>query len=627
MASQKSNLPLKLSSFNFDMILVFLEKNAVLLFLIFSLYFKQVFITKEINGYFPPYPLMLYPLVFSGLISFLLFVPFFFLKKHKNRSAIFFAFLLSLIILADLTYSHYYNSIPSFAQLNLFGQTKDVAPAVIQVFSFLDLLYFIDLPIAVFLSKKLNNQSKNTIEKKDFLTPAMVLIGIIAIAVAFFYDSDKFIVEAKNNVMDNAIVMEHYGIFGSHFFDIYRNIAFEKITEVEKAEVVEWVKKNIKYPEKNEYTGVAKNKNVIMIQVESLQGFVLGKTVEGQEITPNLNKLLNESHNFDNHYFQMGAGSTSDIDLVTNTSFYPLKDAAAFVKYGRDDFSSLPKELKQLNYSSNVYHGYNRSFWNRETALESLGYEKFFAAESYPKDRIINMGLNDKTFLSTTAELIKNQPKPSFSYVITLSNHFPFHLDDDLKGLKLDRNKYPELSYNYLNTVNYTDQALGEFLDRLKKDGLYDDSVIVLYGDHSAKIDAFNLDNYSFDPMRIEDRRVPFLIKLPNQKKSVRHEQVSSHIDIMPTILNLVGAAPKSLMFGTDLFSGKKTFYSAVSYFDEVTIMSDGKLFRLIAGASTCLNIPDKASANCAKLLTKRAEDQRISDKIIRFNLFNQLGL
>jgi lipoteichoic acid synthase len=91
---------------------------------------------------------------------------------------------------------------------------------------------------------------------------------------------------------------------------------------------------------------------------------------------------------------------------VVNSSYFPLSDAAVFVRFGHDNFTSLPKTLIKNGYSADAYHGFNRNFWNRNVALKSLGYQKFYAADNYPKGFDINMGLDDGTFLVTKRLII-----------------------------------------------------------------------------------------------------------------------------------------------------------------------------------------------------------------------------
>lgn len=623
----------------FSVLKCFFLENYIVLFFMFSLYVELLILIKEINGSFEVFPAIIYPFVFCAISSFLIYSPFFFIRKRKIVYISVFSFIMTSIFVVDLTYFHYFRSIPSVALFDILGQANDVTPAVLKVFSPLDLLYFINIPIAIVIYKVVNKKTKKSKLKGNSkslfrFNAGLVIVGVLLTFLAFFADRNHFLPKAFNNVMDNKILMERYGLLLTHVFDVYRNTdqRFHTISKEEKEKTRKWIQEN-DYPSTvNDKTGVAQGKNIIFIQVESLQGFILDKKVEGQEITPNINKLAKQSYSFDNHFFQLGAGSTSDTDFTVNTSYYPLKDTANFVRYGKDDFTSLPKELKGEGYSAYAYHAYDRNFWNRNTAFRYMGYDKYMARDNYPEGDFINMGLDDKTFLSKTVEYLKEQPKPSFSYIMTLSSHFPFQTEDRLKGLKLDKEKYPEISYNYLENINYTDSALGEFLDKLKGEGLYDDSLIVLYGDHSAKIESFGLDGYSFDSQNVQDRKVPLLMKIPGQSEGFKSHDVSSHIDIMPTVLNLTGTKKDVFTFGRDLFSGSNPFFSSVAYFDDQTIADREKIYRLKGDSSNSCDafregvITVSRGLDCSDLVKRKEQEQKISETIVRNNLFQYVN-
>ena len=388
-------------------------------------------------------------------------------------------------------------------------------------------------------------------------------------------------------------------IDGYRFFE-------EKLTTVppgDRAAVVSWVKENLKSEQPlDDMTGVANGKRVIIVQVESLGTMVVGKDYQGQEITPNLNKLARSSYYFTDARFLIGAGHTSDTDLVVNTSLYPLYDSAAFVRYGKDNYAGLAKVLSQGGYTTAAYHAFNRNFWNRSVALGSLGYLRFYAAESYPLGGTINMkGLADRAFLRETAKYIKVAPPKSLSYAITLSSHYPFAITDETKGLKLNQDSLPPFVGGYLQNVNYTDRALGEFLDQLKSDGLYDDSVIVVYGDHSPTMDDFTAGDLSYKKDSTENRRVPLFIKLPGQTDGVIKKNTVTTQDIMPTILDVLGVKTNARMFGQSLF---------VNQTEALPRCTGGEVIH----AGTV--------ADCAAQVLREKE---MSSKIIKYNLFSEL--
>jgi len=503
-----------------------------------------------------------YGITFGYLSVAILFLPLLFAKKRKNLIVLIIAALISLLILIDNIYFSYFSSLPTAGLLSSASQASDVGLAISGLIQWWMPLYFVDVvfaavtlkPVAVLFDRlrgKFNLPSQNI----------KLSIGLTFIVLAYFCWSiccvgfDK-LAEVIDRGYDTVSTSQYYGIIMAHTIDVARFIKEETshLSTDQEKELSDWVENNKPTQTASLLNGVAKGKNVIMIQVESLGGFALNQKVNGKEVTPNLDKLTSESQYFPNDRFMIGGGHTSDSDFVANTSYFPLTDAATFVLYGRDNFTSLPKVLTSNGYSAYVYHGYNRNFWNRDVALSSLGYQKFYAADNYSKGEKINLGLNDGDFLSETANYIKNQPKPSFSFAITLSSHVPFEITDQTKALGLKTEDYPNQVGGYLENINYTDRMLGKFFDKLKTDGLYNDSLVVVYGDHVPVLSSFTAGTIKYDPNSVQGKEVPLIIKLPNKTTGKIYKNQGTHLDIMPTVLDLMGIKTSSLMFGRSLF-------------------------------------------------------------------------
>ena len=549
-----------------------------------------------------------YGLFFGFLTAAIIYSPLYFIKKQKKNSAIVMAFFISCLLLIDTVYFSYFSTLPTIGLLGSLGQVGDVGPAIGSLMNWWLLLYFIDIVFIMIFSKKIKLYFQSSKEKHgleeigriaSWITVSVtILLLIVAFYCVGFQRLDQFI----DSSYDTSSTAQYYGVLGAHIVDTARFIEEETthLSDQQKDTVIDWVKNNKPTQANDQLTGTAKGKNVIMIQIESLGGFVMNQQINGNEITPNLNKLATTSQFFPNDRFEIGAGHTSDTDFVANSSYFPILDASAFVRFGKDDFSSLPKTLINDGYSAYAYHGYNRNFWNRNVAFNSLGYQKFYAADNYPKGATINMGLNDGDFLSKTAEFIKDQPKPSLSYTITLSSHTPFNITDQTKGLNINTDDYPYLVGGYLQDINYTDRMLGDFFTKLKLEGLYDDSLIIVYGDHTPVLPAFDAGTIKYDPNSVQEKEVPLIIKLPNETQGETHPNTGTHLDIMPTILDLIGIKTNQLMFGQSLFDNSKNNLKVCT--DQVVAFSD--------------------NSNCADTL---ADEKNISEQIIRYNLFNIL--
>ena len=548
---------------------------------------------------------------FSFLTAALIFSPFYFMRRHKNVYTIVLAFILSIVLFLDTIYFSYFESLPTIGLLGSIGQVNDIAPAIVGVFRWSYLLYLIDVIIIITLRRPIARYFKKLKDKRNhvkssIVTPIIVTIAFFGLLINQFYViginrlSDTF-----DKGFDTITSAQLYGVMGAHAIDITRFVKQELThpsAEQEKT-IINWVKNNKPTQQSSKFTGVAARKNVIIIQVESLGGFVINQKVNNKEVTPNLNALAKNSQFFPDDRFIIGAGHTSDTDFVTNTSYFPLSDAAAFVRYGQDNFTSLPKTLVANGYSTFAYHGYNRNFWNRNVAFESLGYQKFYAADNFPNNVKINLGLNDGDFLSSTADYIKKQPKPSLSYAITLSSHVPFEITNLTKDLGINPANYPDQVGGYLEDINYTDRMIGKFFDKLKADGLYDDTLIVVYGDHTPVLPSFTAGTMNYDPTTVQEEEVPLIFKLPTSSNisAKTYPRQGSHLDITPTIIDLLGIKTNQLMFGQSLFAEEPSDLKVCT--DQLVVFS--------------------TKNDCKSML----DDEKItSETVIRYNLFNILS-
>jgi phosphoglycerol transferase MdoB-like AlkP superfamily enzyme len=589
-------------------ILAFICDQYLVLILIlitgFKLYFFNTFILKVTwpeNHY-------IYGIV-CGLFSVaVIFSPLFFVRKRKNQLTILLAFLISVLLLVDTVYFSYFAALPTMGLIGSLGQTEDIGPAIEGLLKWWFLLYFVDIALAIILFKPMssffkNIKEKNHLENLNNTTNWLAfIVTLAAFGLTLLPMGINHLVTVFNSGYDTVSTSQYYGVLMAHAIDVARFIKQEttSLSLSQEKTLANWVNNNKPAQTTNPLTGSAKGKNIIMIQVESLGGFVINQDINGKEITPNLDALSKTAQFFPNDRFIIGAGHTSDTDFVVNSSYFPLPDAAVFVRYGQDAFTSLPKIMVANGYSTYAYHGFNRNFWNRNVALKSLGYQKFYAADNYPKGAVINMGLNDGDFLSKTADYIKSQPKPSLSYVITLSSHVPFAVTDQTKGLNINTSDYPNMVGGYLEDINYTDRMLGAFFTKLKAEGLYDDSLIIVYGDHTPVLPAFSAGTIKYNPDTVQVKEVPLLIKLPNETIGKTYVDKGTHLDIMPTILDLSGIKTSDLMFGQSLFAqGDKAL-------------------------KTCSDqLPAfPTSGDCNVMLTNEKAE---SSTIIRYNQFNNI--
>lgn len=165
--------------------------------------------------------------------------------------------------------------------------------------------------------------------------------------------------------------------------------------------------KGITVPDHPKYFGNAKGKNLIIIQLESFQNFLIGLKIDGKEITPNMNKLAKEQLYFSNFNQQVGQGNTSDAEFVVNTSFYIPPDGAATQRYVDKKLPSLPRLLEQNGYNTLTLHTNKVHFWNREELYSSLGFQHYYDQSYFGEDDLVFFGASDEVLYAKTAKKLQ----------------------------------------------------------------------------------------------------------------------------------------------------------------------------------------------------------------------------
>lgn len=505
------------------------------------------------------------------------------IKKEKRiRYFITLSIIFNIVCIVNSIYYHYYSSFASISLIANITFASDVSDAIVEnVLKAVDLIYIWQTITLVIIYKKTNKKEyiKHKENKKKLVKTGLITsLSLFAVA-ALFMPLNAW--SRLYNLWNRESVVMNHGIYVYQLDDFIQSLT-PKITSVlghDKAlkKVTDYYKENKYTPSNNEYTNIFKEKNIIVIHAESMQKFAMDLTFNNKEVTPNLNKLANEGIFFSNFYSQVGVGTSSDAEFTFNTSLMPSTKGTVFVNYFDRDYISIPKLLKEQGYYTYSMHANTGEFWNRNTMHKSLGYDKFYNKDSYTIDETIGLGLSDKSFFRQSVDIMKQikeeENKPFYSLLIMLSNHTPFSdlaLMEDYKttiDVTID-NQTVTRDYlnnttmgNYLRSVHYADSAIGEFIDNLDKEGLLENTVLVIYGDHDARLDFedFNL-LYNYDPItdtiKTEndegyipytkynyelDRKVPFIIWTKDQNYNLNVNTPMGMIDVLPTLGNMIG--------------------------------------------------------------------------------------
>lgn len=494
-------------------------------------------------------------------------------NRARIISTIILDLLISILLFADNLYYIYSSSVLSVAQIANLQYGEEIMGTIPMLIEIKHIIYFVDiiLIIILLLTKIIKIEIK---DKADWKRNTLRIIsGIIAICLLFTIDA-KYVEKAGEDPYNKDTQVKKGTIYGYHLSDIESLINIKKSAKYDnKEELLSDYKKlkekyNEKYEESNyNLKGILKGKNVIIVQLESVQEFVINKTINGKEITPNLNKFISENIEFTNMFMQ-SYSTTADSEFSAVTSLYPMENGMSYSRYYSNKYDDIFTMFKNEGYDTSYMHGNYGYFWNRENVYKSFGVNHLELKNQFNDISENIMGyLSDELLYKQAVEKLKTYNMPFFSFIVSASSHTGFTLDglEDRGKISIDVGKYKSTFFgNYLESVNYADYAFGTFIEELKNADLYDDTVILIYGDHNG-IDMYNEEMLDFleqvNPnindvdIRLNYIRVACSMKIPGIE-GITIEKPVSKLDIKPTFEYLIdGKAGVSL--GTNMFARK----------------------------------------------------------------------
>ncbi len=540
---------------------------AVVFFWIKTYSIYKLEFSLGIKGQMQEFLLFLNPLS-SGLL--ILGLGLFIKGKRAGRVILYLSVLLFIVLYANVLY-YRFNS--DFITLATLTQTSNIGSSlggsILDLMEPHDLLYLLDIHLLIYLYAQMKNNW--TSKRSNLGIPIAVMITSVLMFSLNLYLAEKDRPQLLERTFDRNYLVKYLGIYNFIFYDAA--LSFENSTQRVFAdssavtEVENYTK--AKYAEPNsDYFGVGKGKNIIKIHLESFQSFLIDFKLNGQEVTPFLNSLVHDQAQdftyFDNFFHQTEQGKTSDAELIMDTSLYGLSQGSAFVIKGTNTYQGLPAIIgQQQEYISAVLHGDGKSFWNRDKIYKRLGIDQFYYDSYYDMkdDNVINYGLKDKPFFKESIPLLKDLKQPFYAHLITLTNHHPFILHEGESSI-IPSETGDSTVDGYFQTARYLDEALEQFFKDLKEAELYEDSIIMIYGDHYGISTNHNramgeiLGEEITTLKNSELQRVPFMIRIPGKESQGINHEYSGMIDVVPTLLHILGInAQGYLLFGTDMFS------------------------------------------------------------------------
>jgi lipoteichoic acid synthase len=478
---------------------------------------------------------------------------------------------LSLLLVADLWYFRASSTFLSFLLWQQAGNLHGLWSAIAAMSRRVDLIFVADLIVLVplFLLWKRPYQKA----RSSLLAAGLLLASGVGALWYKYYQLDVLCIDEELRFVEPCWearqTISFQSPFGFHVFDAYdyfvKNRPIE-LSEAQRQEIRGWFETNRESLPDNGFQGLFKGRNLIIVQVESLENFVIGRSVKGKPVTPVLNSLLPHSFYVPGLYDQANEGMSSDSDLMLNTSLYPVRRGSTFFQFPNNTYNSLPVLLEQEGYTTLAMHPDLGVYWNWRNALTSIGFDTCLDIADFRNDEILGLGLSDRTFLTQAAERIQQLQEPFYAFMVTLSSHTPFELPEELYELGLDHAFMQTNLGKSLEAFHYVDKQIGLLLSGLQARGVLDRSVVVFTGDHSS-LHRFFADEVAtmkgLEPWMRDDRQlVPLIIYSPDLKGK-RVKVTGGQIDTMPTVLDLLGVDParyKHSVMGRNLLNTKRDF-------------------------------------------------------------------
>ena len=525
--------------------------------------------------------------------------------------------LLSVVMLANVIYVLVFGQIADPSMLAIAGQTAEVTDSVTSILRPGYLLFILDVPLLIAAAIHQRRTNPGAVGRSK-------VIGLALLVAAALFTAQILWVRTLPTGADGLAVAKRRGLAA---YQVSRLIPQKSATvamatsasadpgdpdltpgqRVQKQiEEIRGADSGIRissFP-----SGAYAGKNVIVVQFEALNGFVIGNEYNEQPITPTINKLIKSSWYFPNTYSQSSSGNTADSEFISNTSLYAPASKPACTTYSVYEIPALPRLLRQKGYKTLTFHTNSAKMWNRKEMYAALGFSAFYDRPFF-KDEDIMWRASDEVLFDRGASELRSvsASTPVYAQFVTITSHSPFKYPWANRRVITATPEDAKAAYGrYIQSTSYSDKAVGKFIDELKESGLWDSSIFILYGDHSAisKESLKDADKKLFKEIvgrsysDADTQRVGMIIHLPGQTEPQTSEGTLGIVDIMPTIADLVGldlsGTPhmgKNAFTDTNALVPTRAFLPAGSFVNDTVMFEpqlsfdDGRAFTVADGS------------------------------------------
>ncbi len=633
----KKKIQLILKKIKIKKTINFLKTNRMYMYMFLSLYILDISTRLASSSINFVKPMSLYPNLFS-LIWLLLLI--FTIKNIKSvYGKLIYGLSYGFSFIMFLVHNIYYNIFKIYFDFSVLSAASEGSSYFLDTLKnitwWMYLIMFFSISLSILTYKNFKKQNNFNLKK---ITIVFLLFVIIHSLIPYTFGASTTKLEwnawnNKRNVYntfnDNNKSMELVGLFEYNFRNIYVNY-FRK-EENNDDESLSFLDELFSQDEKhlNSYTGLFEGKNLILVQLESIDNFLTNA-----EVMPNLTSIRNNSINFTNHYsFVNGGGSTFNSEFMVNTGYStPYSYNQNAYTFSKNNFDySLPNLFKSVGYTVNAFHMNSSEYYSRGINYKNFGYNSYnglkdlgiYENKEYYLDTEL---LKNETFNSKIFN-VENTVNPNFvSYIITYSAHLPFSKTSGVCSMLLTEDEKNDPDYNPSEIdcmkiqAGETDRMIGLLMDNLKEKGLYDNTVVVFFADHYAYTVS---DKNLLAPYKDIDtnliNKTDFFI-WSSDIKPFNVNKTTSQLNILPTLLNLFNLYDHpSYYVGDDALDDS---YSGYVFFNDYT-WYDGK--RYVSASGEVLKGLKATPDYINNMATMINEKTRKNDEVLKTNYFKVL--
>ena len=565
-------------------------------------------------------------------------------------------YIITLLIYSNYIYYNYSTNFLSIYQVENIKYAEEIGMSLIYLITFKTIcIFWIDNILLTLFSiyniyrKKTKQKNINKNDKKEDISTETLKISkkkhfkyifyILIILLNLLIISNKIERTYEYYTYNKTLMMEHIAIYYYHFEDLKDYILEFLIKEkVDYERLDEIYSENIKNKEdKTDFTGISEKSNVLIVQMESLNEFIINKKINGKEITPNLNKFFNENIYLANMYNQ-GLGTTADSEHTLSTGMFPLENGRVFQKYYGNNWENIYSNLREHGYYTSFMHPNVSTFWNRYQVYNS-GYkidEYNDISKFNDNGEMAGEFFSDEQFFTQSVAIIDKYEKPFLTTLVSVSTHIPYSLEgiknlEDKLTIDVSNIEEEEIS-NYLLACNFSDYSFGKLIEELEKTNILDDTILIVYGDHGAglqntdiikQIHEENNKEYTETKEKLENVHIPFGIRIPNNINinntfNFVIEEAKSKIDIKNTITDLLGIKD-TFSIGQSIFTNKDySFVKGIGFITKDVYYVDGEYI------DRKTNEKIEVNEDLYRLENKMNDEMFFSDTIIKNNLVSR---